>query len=88
MKWVKTSAPKVLTGGVKIGAAVGQTILTKLLLKYYGLKNPHMGDVPEKELAWDRLARSKGFVAAKLAEICSVDLHSFYTGKHDHIIRN
>jgi hypothetical protein len=37
MAWVKTTAPKVLAGGVKMGAAVGQTLLIEWLKQYYGL---------------------------------------------------
>ncbi len=35
--WVKTAAPKVLSGGVKIGATVGQTLLLEYLKQYFGL---------------------------------------------------
>jgi hypothetical protein len=37
MQWIKTTAPKVLAGGVKIGTTVGQTLLTEWLKQYYGL---------------------------------------------------
>ncbi len=39
MKWIKAKAPEVIAGGVKMGAEVGKSILTELLLRYYGLKN-------------------------------------------------
>jgi len=35
--WVKKTAPKVLSGGVKIGASVGQTLLLEYLKQYFGL---------------------------------------------------
>jgi hypothetical protein len=35
--WIKKTAPKVLSGGVKVGAAVGQTLLTEFLKQYFGL---------------------------------------------------
>lgn len=35
--WIKEAAPKVVSGGVKIGAAVGQAILTEYLKRYFGL---------------------------------------------------
>jgi hypothetical protein len=38
MKWIKENAPKVLVGGVKMGAEVGKSVLTEFLLRYYGLK--------------------------------------------------
>jgi hypothetical protein len=38
MRWIKTTAPKVLAGGVKIGAEVGKAVLTEMLMQYYGLK--------------------------------------------------
>jgi AbiTii len=38
MKWIKATAPKVLTGGVKMGAEVGKAVLTEMLMRYYGLK--------------------------------------------------
>jgi hypothetical protein len=38
MKWVKSTAPRVLAGGVKIGAEVGKAVLTEMLMQYYGLK--------------------------------------------------
>jgi hypothetical protein len=38
MKWIKATAPKVLAGGVKIGAEVGKAVLTEMLMQYYGLK--------------------------------------------------
>ncbi|HEY4901310.1 MAG TPA: hypothetical protein VIH91_10885 [Terriglobales bacterium] len=37
MGWIKKNAPKAISGGVKIGAAVGQTLLTEYLKQYYGL---------------------------------------------------
>jgi len=38
-EWIKATAPKVLTGGVKIGTEIGKTILTQMLMQYYGLKS-------------------------------------------------
>ena len=38
MKWIKSTAPKVLAGGVKMGAEVGKAVLTEMLMQYYGLK--------------------------------------------------
>jgi hypothetical protein len=38
MKWIKTTAPKVLAGGVKMGAEVGKAVLTEMLMQYCGLK--------------------------------------------------
>jgi len=38
MRWIKVTAPKVLAGGVKMGAEVGKTVLTEMLMQYYGLK--------------------------------------------------
>ena len=38
MKWIKATAPKVLAGGVKMGAEVGKAVLTEMLMQYYGLK--------------------------------------------------
>jgi AbiTii-like protein len=35
--WIAKTAPKVLSGGVKIGAAVGQSLLTEYLKQYCGL---------------------------------------------------
>ena len=35
--WIMKTAPKVLSGGVKVGAAVGQTLLTEFLKQYFGL---------------------------------------------------
>jgi hypothetical protein len=35
--WIKATAPKVLAGGVKIAAEVGQKLLTDWLKQYYGL---------------------------------------------------
>lgn len=35
--WITKTAPKVLSGGVKIGATVGQTLLLEYLKQYYGL---------------------------------------------------
>ena len=37
MKWIKSTAPKVLTGGVKIGTEVGKAVLTEMLKQYLGL---------------------------------------------------
>ena len=38
MKWIRAAAPKVLAGGVKMGAEVGKAVLTEMLMQYYGLK--------------------------------------------------
>jgi hypothetical protein len=38
VKWIKAAAPKVLTGGVKMGVEVGKAVLTEMLMQYYGLK--------------------------------------------------
>lgn len=35
--WIEKTAPKVLSGGVKIGVSVGQTLLVEYLKQYYGL---------------------------------------------------
>jgi len=35
--WIEKTAPKVLSGGVKIGATVGQSLLLEYLRQYYGL---------------------------------------------------
>jgi hypothetical protein len=35
--WIKKTAPKVLTSRVKVGAAVGQTLLTEFLRQHFGL---------------------------------------------------
>jgi len=35
--WIAKTAPKVLSGGVKIGAAIGQSLLTEYLKQYCGL---------------------------------------------------
>jgi len=35
--WIAKTAPKVLSGGVKIGATVGQNLLLEYLKQYYGL---------------------------------------------------
>lgn len=35
--WIKKTAPKVLSGGVKMAASVGQSILTEHLKHYFGL---------------------------------------------------
>ena len=37
LEWIKKTAPSVIAGGVKIGATVGQTILTEYLKQYCGL---------------------------------------------------
>lgn len=37
-EWIKKTAPKVVSGGVKVGAAVAQTLLTEYLKQYYGLR--------------------------------------------------
>ncbi len=36
--WIEKTAPKVLSGGVKIGAAVGQALLLEYLKQYCGSK--------------------------------------------------
>lgn len=38
MNWIKAQAPKVLSGGVKMGAEVGKAVLTEMLMQYCGLK--------------------------------------------------
>jgi hypothetical protein len=38
VKWIKATASKVLAGGVKMGAEVGEAVLTEMLMQYYGLK--------------------------------------------------
>jgi AbiTii len=35
--WIKKTAPKVLSGGVKVGAGVGQALLTEFAKQYFGL---------------------------------------------------
>jgi hypothetical protein len=35
--WIEKTAPKVLSGGVKMAASVGQSILTEYLKHYFGL---------------------------------------------------
>jgi AbiTii len=35
--WVKKTAPKVLSGGVKVGIAIGRPLLTEFLKQYFGL---------------------------------------------------
>jgi len=35
--WIEKTAPKVLSGGVKVGVAVGQSLLLEYLKQYYGL---------------------------------------------------
>lgn len=35
--WIEKTAPKVLSGGVKVGLAVGQSLLLEYLKQYYGL---------------------------------------------------
>jgi AbiTii-like protein len=37
--WVGKVGPKVLSGGIKLGAAVGQTVLLEYLKQYFGLKS-------------------------------------------------
>ncbi|MGA3052774.1 MAG: hypothetical protein ABSD63_01065 [Candidatus Korobacteraceae bacterium] len=37
LEWIKKNAPKAISGGVQIGAAVGQSLLTEYLKQYYGL---------------------------------------------------
>lgn len=38
MSWIKKTAPKVLAGGVKIGAEVGQKLLSEWLKQYFGVQ--------------------------------------------------
>jgi len=38
MKWIKTTASKVVTAGVKMGTEAGKAVLTEMLMQYYGLK--------------------------------------------------
>jgi hypothetical protein len=35
--WIEKTAPNVLSGGVKVGGAVGQSLLLEYLKQYYGL---------------------------------------------------
>ncbi|MBB5329439.1 hypothetical protein [Tunturiibacter gelidoferens] len=35
--WIKRTGPKVLSGGIKMGATIGQTLLTAYLKQYWGL---------------------------------------------------
>ena len=35
--WIAKTGPKILSGGVKIGAAVGTTLLIEYLKQYFGL---------------------------------------------------
>ena len=37
VKWIEANAPKIVTGGVKIGVKIGQELLTQWLMQYYGL---------------------------------------------------
>lgn len=37
LNWIKTAGPNILSGGVRIGANVGQVILTEFLKRYFGL---------------------------------------------------
>ena len=37
-EWIKKMGPKILISGVKVGTAVGQSLLTEYLTQYYGLK--------------------------------------------------
>jgi hypothetical protein len=37
--WIEKTAPKVLSGGVKVGVAVGQSLLLEYLKQYYGLSS-------------------------------------------------
>ena len=39
LRWIKEAAPKVVSGGVKIGTSVGQAILVECLKRYLGLPN-------------------------------------------------
>jgi hypothetical protein len=35
--WIEKTAPKILSGGVKMAASVGKSILTEYLRHYFGL---------------------------------------------------
>jgi hypothetical protein len=35
--WIKKTAPKVVSGGVKVAVAVGQTLLTEYMKQYFGM---------------------------------------------------
>ena len=37
LDWIKKQAPNVVSGGVKIGASVGQSLLTEYLKQHYGI---------------------------------------------------
>jgi hypothetical protein len=37
MGWITKNAPKVLSGGVKIGTTVGQNLLIEYLKQYLGI---------------------------------------------------
>src|SRR5206468_10189529 len=37
LSWIKQQAPNVVAGGVKIGASVGQAVLTQYLNQHFGL---------------------------------------------------
>jgi hypothetical protein len=39
LAWIKTTAPKILAGGVQIATDIGQKLLTEWLMQYYGI--PH-----------------------------------------------
>ncbi len=36
-EWIKKTAPKVLSGGVKIGTKIGQSLLLEYLKQYFSL---------------------------------------------------
>jgi hypothetical protein len=36
-EWIKNTAPEVLAGGVKIGTAAAQSVLTEWLRQYFGM---------------------------------------------------
>jgi hypothetical protein len=38
MAWIRQNAPNVLSAGVKVGATVGQNLLTEFLQQHFGLK--------------------------------------------------
>ena len=38
LDWIKKQAPNVVTGGVKIGASIGQSLLTEYLRQHNGIR--------------------------------------------------
>lgn len=38
LDWIKSQAPNVVSGGVKIGASVGQSLLTEYMRQHYGIR--------------------------------------------------